>query len=260
MKICTLASGSRGNCIYVESASSALLIDQGLPLRELQRRAEQVGLDLAKVQAIAVTHEHSDHIRGVQAFCDRYGIKAFMSPLSVAAAPRNMAVTSLADNSSFDSGTVIGDMRVTPYRLHHDAAYTVGYQIEDGHKVLCTATDLGYMTESVGKRMCKADAVLVESNHDIYMLEHGKYPYMLKQRILGKTGHLSNADAARVSTKFVQAGVKRVILAHLSQDNNTPQKAYAEVVGAMTAAHITQGKDVRVDIAYQFEPSLLTDI
>lgn len=260
MKICTLSSGSKGNCTYIESGPSAVLIDQGLSLRELERRALGVGLDLKKVQMVAVTHEHTDHIKGVQAFCDKYGVKAFISPLSAENAYPKYAVTSCETSVPFDGGISVGDMFLTPFRVHHDAAYTVGYQVEDGKKTLCIATDLGYVTASAGKRMCKADAVILESNHDKFMLENGKYPYPLKVRIAGKNGHLSNDDAADVGVRLVQAGVKRLILAHLSQDNNTPQTAYNTVISAMTAAHIKQGKDVRVEIAYQFEPSLLTEI
>ena len=260
MKICTLSSGSKGNCTYVESGGCALLIDQGLSLRELERRATEVGLDLAKVRMIAVTHEHIDHIKGVQAFCDKYGVEAFISPLSAAAAYRKYAVTSIVQTPSFDTGIALDEMYITPFRVHHDAAYTVGYQIEDGKQIFCAATDLGYVTASAGKRMSKADAVLLESNHDKFMLENGKYPYALKLRIAGREGHLSNDDAASVGVKLVQAGVKRLILAHLSQDNNTPPTAYNTVVSAMTAAHIVQGRDVMVDIAYQSEPSLLTEI
>lgn len=260
MKICTLSSGSKGNCTYVESGDQAVLIDQGLSLRELEKRAAGVGLDLGKVRLIAVTHEHTDHIKGVQAFCDKYGVKAFISPISCAAAYQKYAITSVFETSAFDLGTAVGDMYITPFRVHHDAAYTVGFQIEDGKKTLCTATDLGYVTAAAGKRMSRADAVLLESNHDKLMLQNGKYPYSLKVRIAGKEGHLSNDDAADVGVKLVQAGVKRIILAHLSQDNNTPATAYNTVVSAMTAAHITQGRDVKVDVAFQFEPSLLTEI
>ena len=262
MKICTLSSGSKGNCTYVESGGAAVLIDQGLSLRELERRALEVGLDLKKVRLIAVTHEHTDRSRGVQAFCAEYGVQAFISPLSAANAYEKYAVTSCVPTSvsGFDTGISVGEMYLTPFRVHHDAAYTVGYQIEDGKKTLCLATDLGYVTAGAGKRMSKADAVLLESNHDVYMLEHGKYPRYLKQRIAGNNGHLSNDSAADVGVKLVQAGVKRLILGHLSQDNNTPQAAYNTVCAAMTAAHIRQGKDVVVEVAHQFQPSMLTEI
>ena len=260
MKICTLSSGSKGNCTYIESGSTAVLIDQGLSLRELEKRAQGVGLDLSKVRMVAVTHEHTDHIKGVQAFCDKYGVKAFISPISAANAYAKYAVTSCELSVPFDGGISAGDMFLTPFRVHHDAAYTVGYQVEDGKKTLCIATDLGYVTASAGKRMCNADAVILESNYDKFMLEHGKYPYPLKVRIAGKNGHLSNDDAASVGVKLVQAGVKQLVLAHLSQDNNTPQTAYNTVISAMTAAHIRPGKDVAVTVASQFEPSLLTEI
>ena len=260
MKICTLSSGSKGNCIYVESGGSALLIDQGLTLRELERRAKDVGLDLSKVRGIAITHEHSDHIKGAQAFCTKYGVNAFISPLSAAVAPQNMRITSVMETGAFDTGCVIGDMKVIPFRLPHDAAYTVGYEITDGKTTFCSATDLGFVSEATGKRLSRADAVVLESNHDLKMLREGRYPPALKRRRESNNGHLSNDRAAEVACKLVTMGVKRVILAHLSQDNNRIDLAYNATVGAMTAAHIVQGRDVRVDIAYQYEPSLLTEI
>ena len=237
-----------------------ILVDAGVSYSRLNAALRQFGLSTAKLDGVVVTHEHTDHIKGVQAFCDKYGVKAFISPLSAANAYLKYTVISRETSVPFDGGISAGDMYLTPFRVHHDAAYTVGYQVEDGHKTLCIATDLGYVTAGAGKRMSKADAVILESNHDKDMLENGKYPYPLKVRIAGKNGHLSNDDAAYTAVKLVQAGVKRVILAHLSQDNNTPQTAYNTVMSAMTAAQIRQGKDVKLDIAYQFEPSLLTEI
>ncbi len=260
MKLCTLSSGSKGNCLYVESGSGALLIDQGLALRELERRAASIGLNLSKVRGIAVTHEHSDHIKGVEAFCNKYGVKAFISPVSAAAAGANMKVRSVIETSSFDLGCVIADMKVSPFRLPHDAAYTVGYEITDGKTTLCSATDLGFVIEATGKRLARADAVVLESNHDLAMLRSGRYPPALKARIESNTGHLSNDRAAEVACKLVTMGVRRIILAHLSQDNNRPDIAYNATVGAMTASHIVQGRDAVVDVAHQFEPSLLTEI
>ena len=184
LEICTLASGSKGNCTYISYGDASILIDQGLTLRELTVRANYRGIDLSKIDAVFVTHEHADHIKGVGAFARRYG-----KPVHLPAACMARMKLEDGDERWFvpdenDSDVVVKDMKVTPFRVPHDAAYTVAYRISAGTDDVAVATDLGYVGENTLARLSGCKAVVLESNHDTEMLRNGRYPYLLKARIL----------------------------------------------------------------------------
>ena len=256
LEICTLASGSKGNCTYIRSGDTALIVDQGLTVRELKLRAALRGIDLDKVCAVLVTHEHSDHVKGVDQFCKEYGAKAYM-PLTCFETMRSRGeiVTAYEHVDGFEAGFDVGDLHVEPFRLPHDARYTVGYRLTDGRTDIAVATDLGFVSDHTLSRLCGCKAVIIESNHDKLMLEKGRYPYPLKVRIAGKNGHLSNADSAAVSSQLVASGAERILLAHLSEDNNTPELAFEATREQLDKHGIREGKDVLLYVAYLYRPS-----
>lgn len=255
-EICTLASGSKGNCTYIKSGNTSLIVDEGLTVKELKLRAALRGIDLDKVSAVLVTHEHSDHIKGVSQFCNEYGAKAYM-PLTCFETLRSRGdvISSYEHVDGFEAGFDIGDIRVEPFRLPHDARYTVGYRLSDGKTDIAIATDLGFVSDNTLSRLCGCKAVVIESNHDKLMLEKGRYPYPLKVRIASKNGHLSNADSSAIASQLVASGAERILLAHLSEDNNTPELAFEATKEQLDKHGIREGEDVVLDVAYQYRPS-----
>ena len=255
-EICTLASGSKGNCTYIKCGATSLIVDEGLTVKELRLRAALRGIDLADVSAVLVTHEHSDHVKGVEQFSKEFGAKVYM-PLTCYEAMRSRReiVTSYEHVDGFEAGFDVGDVHVEPFRLPHDARYTVGYRLTDGKKDVAIATDLGFVSDNTLARLCGCKAVIVESNHDKLMLEKGRYPYQLKVRIASKNGHLSNADSAAIASQLVASGAERILLAHLSEDNNTPELAFEATKEQLDKHGIREGKDVLLDVAYQYRPS-----
>ena len=236
--------------------ATSLIVDERLTVKELRLRAALRGIDLADVSAVLVTHEHSDHVKGVEQFSKEFGAKVYM-PLTCYEAMRSRReiVTSYEHVDGFEAGFDLGDVHVEPFRLPHDARYTVGYRLTDGKTDVAIATDLGFVSDNTLARLCGCKAVIVESNHDKLMLEKGRYPYQLKVRIASKNGHLSNADSAAIASQLVASGAERILLAHLSEDNNTPELAFEATKEQLDKHGIREGKDVQLDVAYQYRPS-----
>ena len=236
MKICTLSSGSKGNCTYVESGSSAVLIDQGLSLRELEKRAAGVGLDLTKVRMIAVTHEHTDHISGLDMLTKKHGTKV-VAPRTVAARLRGMlpGVEDYIEVIRAGESFHIGEAEVRAFRTLHDTDESVGYRIEaESSFGLCT--DLGCLTDEVLEAMSGVELAVIESNYDERMLCDGPYPVYLKRRILSGHGHLSNDEAGKLAVHLARNGAQSLILGHLSRENNRPELALNAVRTALREA------------------------
>lgn len=255
-EICTLASGSKGNCTYIKCGGTAIIVDEGLTVKELKLRAALRGIDLEKVSSVLVTHEHSDHIKGVEQFSKEFGAKVYM-PLTCFETMRSRGemISAYEHIDGFEAGFDIGDIHIVPFRLPHDARYTVGYRITDGKTDIAIATDLGFVSDNTLSKLSGCKAVILESNHDKLMLEKGRYPYPLKVRIASKNGHLSNADSAAVASQLVASGAERLLLAHLSEDNNTPELAFEATKEQLDKHGIREGEDVLLDIAYQYRPS-----
>lgn len=255
-EICTLASGSKGNCTYIKSGNTSLIVDEGLTVKELKVRAATRGIDLSGVGAVLVTHEHADHIKGVEQFSREFGAKVYMPQTCFETMrSRGETITKFEHVDGFETGFEIGDIRVEPFRLPHDARYTVGYRLSDGKYDVAIATDLGFVSDNTLSKLSGCKAVIVESNHDSLMLQKGRYPYPLKVRIASRNGHLSNADSAAIASQLVASGAERILLAHLSEDNNTPELAFEATKEQLEKHGIREGEDVVLDIAYQYRPS-----
>ena len=228
MRICLLASGSKGNAIYIESRECRMLIDAGFSAKELSRRLEGIGVAADSLHALFATHEHSDHSHGLGPMARRYALDVFIKPETIAALPRLGAIEKLRE---FETGTSFccRDVQVEAFPLTHDAASPVGFVIETGEGRVGVATDLGIATRLVQQRLKGCRVLILETNHDEEMLRDGPYPWHLKQRIRSNHGHLSNRAGAALLDELRWEGLEAVFLAHLSETNNNPQLAEAAV-------------------------------
>lgn len=250
-RFCTLFSGSKGNSFYIGCGDSAILIDAGRTAKQLENALKSNDLDVTKIKAIFVTHEHLDHIKGIKVFASRYNIKVYSSEGTMKALERMGILTDKFQHEVIgDNGVEVAQMRVVPFKTSHDSVDSVGYTIhtKDERKVV-VATDIGYMSETVRNSIRGSDLAVIESNHDIRMLQNGVYPYYLKRRILSNTGHLSNEACARELPEFVKYGTTRFVLAHLSGENNLPELAYETSMCALKQAGLQKDVDFKLYVA-----------
>ncbi len=232
MRFASLGSGSRGNSLVVEIGSTRILVDAGFGPTEMSRRLARLGLEPADVDAVLVTHEHSDHIGGVAACARRFGWPICLTPGTLAASRehgRNLAVTLIDSHDSFS----IGDISVHPFPVPHDAREPVQFVFSDGDRRLGVLTDAGHVTQFMVTMLDACDALVLECNHDMAMLEEGRYPPALKHRIGSRWGHLDNGAAASLLAQIDRRNLRHVIAAHLSAENNTPLLAQSALAAVL---------------------------
>lgn len=233
MRIVTFASGSSGNCTLVSENGCHILIDAGISMRRIKQNLAAFSLTVSDISAILITHEHSDHISGC-AMLSKYFDTPILAPktvasrlhYSIAGIDRVLSIIPVGEKFS------CGAFSVTAFPTPHDADESVGYRLE-GDSVFALATDMGCVTPEIREGLFGADAVVIESNHDVDMLSSGPYTYALKRRILSRNGHLSNDDCAILAGELAEKGTKYIILGHLSRENNTPDKAFSTVAAAL---------------------------
>lgn len=255
LRFCLLASGSKGNAIWVEGADQAVLIDSGLAGKELKRRLATAGLDIQKLQAIIVSHEHRDHIQGVGVLA-----RSLHLPVYLNAPTRKQAETLLnkVETQLFRTGSdfVIGSLTIQPFAVSHDCADPVGFTFVRNGIKLGLATDLGVATRLVQQRLSGCHALILEANHDPQMLIDGPYPWELKQRVRSRHGHLSNFDTAELLAAVSHSRLQHVVLAHLSETNNHPDLALETVRAAFSAAP----PELNLSAASQDQPGQVFEI
>jgi len=238
MRLCSIASGSSGNCIYAGSDSTHLLIDAGISGKRIESGLNALELTGRDLDGILVTHEHADHIQGLGVLARRYHVPLYMTGGTADALSRSSSLGKIPEGLIHevqeDEPFYIGDLKVLPFTILHDAAQPVGFRIENGTGAVGIATDLGKYTEYIVDNLKDLDALLIEANHDVNMLQVGKYPYNLKQRILGDRGHLSNENAGRMLCELLHDGTKAVLLGHLSKENNYEELAFETVCSEVT--------------------------
>ena len=250
-RICPLFSGSSGNSYYIGSSQSGILIDAGRSAKQLGQILEHCALSPSMIQAIFVTHEHSDHIKGLRVFASRHHIDVYTSLGTLQALEK---MDCLTDRYRADvipqSGMEAAGMWIKPFHTSHDCAEGLGYRVQtsDG-RTIAFSTDLGCMTDTVRRELTGADLVVLESNHDVGMLQNGPYPYPLKRRILSDTGHLSNTSCADELVPLSETGTSRFLLAHLSAENNTPEVAYQTALCPLSMSGRKQGLDFELNVA-----------
>lgn len=233
MRLCSIASGSSGNCIYVGSEATHLLVDVGISGKKTESGLNSLGLSGRDLDGILITHEHADHISGLGVLARKYEIPIYATPGTIAAIQSCSSLGEL-DRGLFhevraDQKLIIKDLTVNPMRISHDAAEPVAYRIAYGSKKVGICTDLGIYNDYTVECLRGMDALLIEANHDVNMLQVGPYPYYLKQRILGDRGHLSNENSGRLLSRIIHDKLQTIILGHLSKENNLPELAYEAV-------------------------------
>ncbi len=229
LEFCVLGSGSSGNATIVRDKETTLLFDAGFSGKEIINRMKKAGLDPKEITAVIVSHEHGDHVKGVGVMSRRYGLPVYATPITH---DNHFLRGQRLENEERISPTKafkIDDFKITPFEVPHDASQTVGFRIENGGKCMAIATDMGHAPAKVQNKLKNCDALVLESNHDIQMLKDGPYPAFLKKRILSEKGHLPNVETGEVLAKVISARTKHVTLAHLSQENNSPEVALGTV-------------------------------
>ncbi len=260
MDFCSIASGSSGNCIFVGTDHTSVLIDAGISGKRVTDGLHSIGRDPKELDAIFITHEHSDHIKGLGVLSRKYGIPVYSAPGTVRTM-LDQKMLGKVDESLFhtivpDETCSIGDLEVHPFRVSHDAAEPVAYRFRSGEKSVAVATDLGFYDDYIVGQLQDLDAVLIESNHDVNMLQVGSYPYYLKQRILGRRGHLSNDNAGRLLCEILNDHMKSVMLGHLSKENNYEALAMATVCSEITLGdNPYRAKELPITIASRDVPT-----
>ena len=249
MKVCNLSSGSDGNATYIESSTTKILVDAGLSCKELENRLALLGVLGSDITAILVTHEHSDHIKGIDVFASRYNTKIFvhkhgLSPLlKKLKKPHNIFAF---DDDAF----MIYDLKILPIEVPHDVQRCTGYVIEENKKKISIFTDLGHTTTEILKNLYNSNLVFLEANHDPDLLKaNPRYPIYLKNRILGNNGHLSNLACANAIVNLAQNGCKQFVLSHLSTENNSPELAYDHITSVLCDNGIVEGRHIRIEVA-----------
>ena len=255
MKTCALASGSSGNCFYIEHDKTCFLVDAGISSRQIIQRLESIGRRAAALSGIFITHEHIDHVRGVDALARKFSLPVFLTRKCHAGCRDICSDETLVRHIEKDTELEFGGVRILPFSKNHDACDPVSYAISANGRKVSVMTDIGSVTASVVSHLRNSNIVYLESNHDISMLEQGPYPEYLKVRILSDRGQLSNLAAARLVEEHGTAQLKHLVLSHLSESNNTRASALRTMKNQL-ASRSDLGRVV-VSVSGRHEPTAL---
>ena len=263
MKLCSIASGSSGNCIYVGSEQTNLLVDVGISAKRIEYGLNRIEINPDTIQGILITHEHSDHVSGLGVMARRYNIPIYATYETAMTIRKIKSLGEVSDELfnyiEPDKAFQINDITVEPFSTSHDAADPVCYTMEVEGSKIGIATDLGKYDDYILSKLIGSDLLMIEANHDTNMLLVGKYPYYLKQRILGERGHLSNDTSADLISKLIGRNKQQIILAHLSKENNYEELAYETVLCELTRLG-TSCNDFTLSVARRETPSDLVCI
>lgn len=263
LKFCSLSSGSSGNCYLIGSNSTYILIDAGISAKKIADHLSVLSLCPEDLSGIMITHEHADHIKGIDVLAKKHHIPIYANENTVSQMQSLCKYWKLMDFHIFTNNRTfpVGDLNVKAFPVYHDAADTVGFSVSNGQTRICTATDTGHITEEILSELSSADLMVIEANHDEEILKMGRYPWFLKQRILGQNGHLSNEAAGSAIAKSVLSNPKsrRVLLAHLSRENNFPEMAYQTILNVLETKNIFPGDDLKIELLKRDEMSVVYD-
>ena len=254
LTLTTLASGSSGNCALVSDGETHLLLDAGISCRRICRALRDLGVEPGSLSGVLITHEHTDHISGLATLIRQFSLPVYTSPgTGRQLCYRIAGLEDLLRRCPPGSAFSVGALEVETFPTSHDAAEPMGFTVTLGRRKAAVATDLGLVTPEVARGMAGAGLIVAEANHDVAWLESGPYPYHIKQRILGDQGHLSNEAGAALACLAAESGARTVILAHLSHENNTPQRARTVTEQALDRRGVRPGRDVLVAVAPRSE-------
>ena len=228
----SLYSGSSGNCLFVESNNAKILIDAGVSLKKIEKGLESINVDASDLNAIIVTHEHTDHIQSLGNLSKKFDLPVFATPKTFDAMPKQTEKISSNNqkNININETFSIGDIEILPFQIPHDAADPCGFTLLSDNTKISIATDVGHITNDILNHIDGSEFILLESNYDSNVLKYTKYPFRLKERIAGPTGHLSNKIAGQTINYLIKSGLKQAVLGHLSKESNFPELAYQTVL------------------------------
>ncbi len=253
-----LYSGSSGNSVFIQFDDVRILVDAGCTTKSLAAALEKVGQNAAEIDAVLITHDHSDHIKGLDVFVRKYGCRIYATKGTwrqiryCEKKPHDPSLDYVIEEG--EPFTVKG-VKVLPFPTPHDADGSVGYRFFYKDRSISVATDLGYFSEDVKNAVVGSEAILIEANYDRDMLWNGSYPWPLKKRVDGDNGHLCNLDCADAVCFLYRNGTKNFVLGHLSQENNTPMTAEKEIVRAMENIEAIRGESYYLSVANRYYPS-----
>lgn len=249
MRVCSLASSSKGNCTILYSEGTKILIDMGITLKDLEEKLEKLHLDAGELSGVIISHEHIDHTKGLTALYKKYRTPIYCHYNSIDGV---MSKTKLPREAFVRFSTIkfnLGDFEIDPFEVSHDV-FCVGFSIYFDNKKMSIVTDVGHTTDALVEKLYNSRLVILEANHDEKMLVAStKYPPMLKNRILSDRGHLSNINSAKVVAKLAQHNVKQILFAHLSEETNTPDKCYSTICEYLNKVGIEPQGNIKLDIA-----------
>ena len=252
-----LSSGSTGNATVIQHGGTSLMIDAGLSAKRLDALFQEREISGAELDGILVTHEHSDHIKGLGAMSRKYNLPIYANLNTWAALEKSVGAIPEENRRVFETGEKhdFGSLRVESFGISHDAAEPVGYTFDDGQEKLSVATDLGYMSDKVRDAISDSDVLVLEANHDVELLRMGRYPWNTKRRILSDIGHLSNEAAGAALSELMNGRIKRTYLAHLSRDHNMMDLAKMSVRDAMESRGCFPGHEFKLCDTYYDRPT-----
>lgn len=243
MKVIVLSSGSKGNTTYIETQTTKILIDIGNTCKYITEKLSTIGVTLGEINAILITHTHTDHIKGLKTFTNNYSAPIYITE------KMHPKIPYVKQYKYIESSLItIRDIKINIIKTSHDAEDSVGYIINNNDKSIVYITDTGYINKKYHPMLSNRDIYIMESNHDVEMLNNGPYPFPLRQRILSDKGHLSNHDSAKYIGDFIGPKTTNIVLAHLSHENNTPELAKETLLAKLQEINMTQ---IHIDIALQ---------
>ena len=265
MKFGTIASGSSGNCIYIGSENTHLLIDTGISKKRIDEGLSELNIKGEELSGILITHEHSDHIQGLGVFSRKYGVPIYATRGTIAGIKECKNIGNLDDELfqeiMIDQLFSVGDIKIKPFAISHDANEPSGFRIENDNKAVAIATDLGKYDDYIIQNLTNLNAIVLEANHDVHMVEVGPYPYYLKQRVLSNRGHLSNELTGRLLCNILHDKLKYIMLGHLSKENNYDELARETVKLEVTMGNTPfKGEDLPLMVAKRDTMSSILDI
>lgn len=255
-RFCSLYSGSTGNCLFVETDNSKVLIDAGVSAKKIVSGLSSINIGLDDIDAVLVTHEHSDHVQSLGTISNKFDVPVFANAETWSSMPKQRDKV-LEHNIKFfnvDEVFEIGDLKILPFSIPHDAANPCGFNLFYDNKKLSIATDLGHITTNILNHLDGSNFLMLESNYDTEVLKCGRYPFMLKSRIAGPNGHLSNNLAGKTISHLIGSGLSNVVIGHLSKDNNFPELAYTTVLEEL-AVNNYSASDINISVASPVSPS-----
>ncbi len=261
LNFCSLYSGSSGNCLFVENNSTKILVDCGVSGKKVCEGLESIDKKIEDIDAIIVTHEHSDHVQSLGLISKKYNIPVYANIETWQAMPTQSQKIQENNKKTFnnDNDFEIGNLLIHPFSTPHDAANPCGFNIYSGKRKISIATDLGHMDNVILENLKGSSFILLESNYDPEILKVSKYPYILKQRIAGPNGHLSNSTAGKTIGCLIQNDLKTVMLGHLSKENNFPELAYQTVVEELMSQNIDTN-EIALSVANRNNPTKIIEL